>query len=237
LNYLLVVLLLGFLILVHEAGHLAAARAAGIPVATFSIGFGPALWKRYLGETEYRVSLIPLGGYLLPALKDEDEYFRIPARKRILLALGGPAANLFLTPVLLALAGLFFSGLSPAGLFVTPFAETFTMLGQTFSAIPVLFSRPDQLSGVVGIVAQGGQIIGGDAAKALHLTAFLSVNLAVLNLLPLPALDGGRILLCILEKIDARLRKLHVPLSIAGWVLILGLMLYATVMDVGRLLA
>ncbi len=234
-TYLLVVLLIGFLILVHETGHLVAARAAGIPVARFSIGFGPALWTRKKGHTEYRLSLIPLGGYVLPDLTELDEYFRIPVGKRILLALGGPAANLLLPPLLLALAALLQSGFSLSGLMLDPFRETAAILRETLAVLPVLFSQPDQLSGVVGIVTQGGAFIGGGVTKALYLTALLSVNFAVLNLLPLPALDGGRILLCLLEKIHPGLTRLHIPLNTAGWILILGLLVYVTVMDVGRL--
>jgi len=234
---LIVVLVLGLLILVHEAGHLAAARAAGIPVARFSIGFGPALWRWERGTTEYRLSLIPLGGYVLPDLEDEAAYFRVPVGRRVLLALGGPAANVVAVPLLLALAGLLRDGPSLAGLVTAPNLDSVGMFRTVFSALPALFSRPGELSGIVGIVAQGSQIVDADAVRALSLAAFLSVNLAVLNLLPLPALDGGKILLSLLEKIHPRLARLHLPLTLAGWVLLLGLLAYVTVLDVGRLLA
>lgn len=236
-SYVIVLLLLGLLALVHEAGHLAAARVAGIPVAAFSVGFGPVLWKRERGGTEYRLSLVPLGGYVLPRIDGLEGYVRIPARRRILLALGGPAANLLLAPLLLAPAVLIESGFSMAGLLLAPIAETSRILRETLAVLPALFTEPARLSGVVGIVAQGGEIVSGGAARALHLAAWLSVSFAVLNLLPVPALDGGKIVLCVLEKIHPALTRLHVPMSIAGWVLILGLMVYVTVMDVGRLLA
>jgi regulator of sigma E protease len=64
--------------------------------------------------------------------------------------------------------------------------------------------------------------------------ALLSLNLAVFNMLPVPALDGGKILLYLLEKLHHRLARLHIPLSIGGWVCILGLMIYATYLDVER---
>ena len=55
---------IGIIVLVHEAGHLLAAKSLNVEVRRFSIGFGPVLWKRKWGETEYAVSLVPLGGYV-----------------------------------------------------------------------------------------------------------------------------------------------------------------------------
>lgn len=62
----LLLMLLGFslLVAVHELGHFLVARMMGMSVASFSIGFGPVLWRKQWGETEYRLSLIPLGGYV-----------------------------------------------------------------------------------------------------------------------------------------------------------------------------
>src|SRR5438046_814530 len=67
------VLVLGILILVHEWGHFIVARLFGVRVDVFSIGFGPRLfgWKR--GATDYRVSAIPLGGYVRMAGQDLSE--------------------------------------------------------------------------------------------------------------------------------------------------------------------
>ncbi len=58
---------LGAIILVHELGHFAAAKLVGIKVITFSVGFGRRLWQRKIGETTFCLSMIPLGGYVLPA--------------------------------------------------------------------------------------------------------------------------------------------------------------------------
>lgn len=55
---------IGIIVLVHEAGHFLAAKSLNVEVRRFSIGFGPVLWKRKWGETEYAVSLVPLGGYV-----------------------------------------------------------------------------------------------------------------------------------------------------------------------------
>lgn len=64
-SYLLTILLIGLLIFLHELGHLLAAKAVGIPIARFSIGFGPVLWSRRIGGVEYCLSAVGLGGYPL----------------------------------------------------------------------------------------------------------------------------------------------------------------------------
>ena len=102
-SYLLVAFLLGLLILVHELGHFLAARWVGIPVQRFSVGFGPRLWGFRRGGTDYWLSAVPLGGYVLPEVEDERAYFRIPRARRIVFSLGGPAANLLLPVALFAL--------------------------------------------------------------------------------------------------------------------------------------
>jgi regulator of sigma E protease len=66
------VLLFSFAIFIHEFGHFIVAKWLGLRVERFSIGFGPALWKKTIGEVEYRISAIPFGGYVsLPQLDPE----------------------------------------------------------------------------------------------------------------------------------------------------------------------
>jgi regulator of sigma E protease len=91
--YLAVAIVIWLLIAIHESGHLLAAKLCAIPVKRFSIGFGPKLLGFKRGETSYWFSLIPLGGYVWPAL-DDVEFRRLPAYKRITFALGGPIANI-----------------------------------------------------------------------------------------------------------------------------------------------
>ena len=55
---------LGLLIVIHEWGHFLVAKLSGVGVVTFSVGFGPKLWVRKKGETEYALSAFPLGGYV-----------------------------------------------------------------------------------------------------------------------------------------------------------------------------
>ena len=64
LTFITFILVLGLLIFVHELGHFIAARHVGVRVEVFSIGFPPTICGRKIGETEYKVSWIPLGGYV-----------------------------------------------------------------------------------------------------------------------------------------------------------------------------
>ena len=59
-----VAVVLGVMILVHEWGHFIVAKSFGVRVEIFSIGFGPRLWGRKRGDTDYRISALPLGGYV-----------------------------------------------------------------------------------------------------------------------------------------------------------------------------
>ena len=71
--YILVaILIFGILIAVHELGHFLAAKACGVTVNEFSIGMGPALWKKQKGETLYALRAIPCGGFCAMEGEDED---------------------------------------------------------------------------------------------------------------------------------------------------------------------
>jgi regulator of sigma E protease len=104
------VLAIALLIVIHELGHFAMARACGMRVERFSVGFGPVLWKRLHGETEWAISAIPLGGYVRIAGMAAEEvidaadgaaYCNQPAWRRFLVILGGPGTN-YLAALLLA---------------------------------------------------------------------------------------------------------------------------------------
>lgn len=235
-NYLAVLFILGMLILFHELGHFLAAKAAGIPVERFSIGFGPALLKKRVGMTEYRLSLFPLGGYILPAVRDQNEYFLIRIRKRMIFSLGGPAANLVVVLLLYALLNIIQSGFTAYSVLIEPFRQTAELMQKIILALSNLFTTQDSIMGIAGIMHQGGRYIGGNGTNAIKLALVLSANLAVINMLPLPAFDGGKIAFCFIEKISIRLRAAYLPITVIGWLLIIGLMVYATVLDVGRML-
>jgi regulator of sigma E protease len=104
-----------------------------------------------------------------------------------------------------------------------------------FNALLQAFSEPDRLSSAIGLIAQGGNFISSNSLNWLLFTASVSLNLGILNLAPLPVLDGGKILLYSLEKIHPKMVRLHYPLALAGWILIIGLTIYITVIDITRL--
>lgn len=72
LSWLAPVFVFGLVVLVHELGHFLAAKWLGVYAPRFSIGFGPALWRRRFGETEYIVGALPLGGYVRMASREDE---------------------------------------------------------------------------------------------------------------------------------------------------------------------
>src|SRR5512145_1448587 len=72
LSWLAPILVFGLVVLVHELGHFIAAKSLGVYAPRFSIGFGPALWRRRRGETEYIIGALPLGGYVRMASREDE---------------------------------------------------------------------------------------------------------------------------------------------------------------------
>jgi regulator of sigma E protease len=108
-------LILGLLILVHEAGHFVVARWTGVRVLRFSMGFGPRLLTWTRGHTEYALSLIPLGGYVKMAGEQREEqtqqpweYLSKPIATRAAIVVAGPLVNYFVS--LLTLWAVFMIG-------------------------------------------------------------------------------------------------------------------------------
>src|SRR6185295_2301596 len=97
-------IVLGVIIVIHELGHFLAAKLFKIRVETFSIGFGPRLIGFRRGDTDYRISAFPLGGYVRMAgdtpsetlTGEPHEFLSKPKWQRFLVAAAGPAMNIFL---------------------------------------------------------------------------------------------------------------------------------------------
>ncbi len=341
---------LGILVFVHELGHFAVAKRLGVKVLRFSIGFGPVVFSRRRGETEYAVSSMPLGGYVqMLGEDDRDGEIDEPERsfstqslaRRIAIVAAGPMMNFLFAFLAYALLFLWVgvetpsptpriggvapgapaekAGLRPGDLVLSvdgrPMA-TWEALAQTVRAskgtplalaierdgvpiavtvAPALRDVPSMVGGdtqqayLIGIepsrdwkrvgpveavtlagrqtataswlVAQGflrmiqGRVplreLGGPIAIAqaagqqaragaryfLSMLAFLSINLAVLNLLPIPALDGGQLALFGIEGALGRpLRQRHRELAQqVGLLLLLSLMVFVFYNDIHRL--
>jgi regulator of sigma E protease len=116
--------ILGAAVVIHEFGHFIVAKFFKIRVETFSVGFGPRLFGKKWGHTDYRVSLIPLGGYVklggdesnaplegqgASDIPPEEQFNLRPRWQRILVAVAGPIMNI-LTALAIPFAGALMYG-------------------------------------------------------------------------------------------------------------------------------
>jgi regulator of sigma E protease len=108
---------LGILVFVHELGHFILAKKLGVGILKFSLGFGPKLIGKKIGETEYQIAVFPLGGFVKPLgedpqeeIKEEDRHRSLwaqPIWKRALIIGAGPFFNFFLAVVIFSSINLF----------------------------------------------------------------------------------------------------------------------------------
>lgn len=318
------------LIFVHEFGHFIAAKACGVKVNEFSIGMGPAFFKRQKGETLYSLRIFPIGGFCAMEGEDEDSdderaFNRKPAWQRAIVLAAGALMNL-ITAVILMIIIAFWSGQattvidqvlddSPAyeagletgdeiidingseinewndiigvigesreetasitvirdgkeetltssmeydeeagryKIGITPVIEhnviasvgagirnTGDMTVMMYDIIKKLFTgevSTKELSGPVGIVYAVSDTAKAGIIYVVYLAALLSLNLAIMNMLPFPALDGGRLLFLIIRKITGKrvTDEMEGKIHFIGIVLLMLLMVYVTWNDIFR---
>jgi regulator of sigma E protease len=345
------IVLLGLLIFVHELGHFLFAKRLGVGVLKFSLGFGPKLIGKKIGETEYLISALPLGGYVKMLGEDPGEvvseedlkrsFQNQPLLRRTAIVLAGPLFNLFLAAFIFSV--IFMTGVpvpttkigdivkeSPAatadlrkgdrivaidGTALDKWEEMVGIIQKSAGVkliitveregtrfdVPIIPEKKttknifgeDRDIGMIG-VASGGEIIqekisppiailkgfertidisvltivgivkliqrivpadsiggpiliaqlAGEQASAgmtnfIIFTAMISINLGILNLLPIPILDGGHLFFFLIEAIRRK------PLSIKikeiaqqiGLFLIIALMIFAFYNDIMRFLS
>jgi regulator of sigma E protease len=174
-NYLIVplafIFILGSAVVLHEFGHFIVAKLLGIRVETFSVGFGPRLFGRKWGHTDYRVSAIPLGGYVklggdesnaplegqgASDIPPEEMFNLRPRYQRILVALAGPVMN-----ILTALA-IPFIGAMMYGVPATP-APVVNYVSPTGAAATAGLKPGDRIVSFNGTQNPSWDVINGDA--------------------------------------------------------------------------
>lgn len=342
-------LVLSALIFFHELGHYLAARAVGVYVEVFSIGFGKKLFTFSKWNTQWSISAIPLGGYVKMKGQDDsdptnisldsDSYnVKTPLQKMFILfagpianfvlafflyfaiALGGPSSLspvvgnivkdspaqiaglktndtiksingievstwkdmadiisksegalnlqidrdgflefLTLTPKLTETKNMYnetiqrkMIGISAAGVshkLDLSFGESLSYAAeQTAFASTLIFTGlqklitgdipAKELGGVISIVKITSDATDAGWMSVLFFAALISVNLGVLNLLPIPALDGGHIMFNLYEFITRHTpsQEVIVKLTIAGWVILFSLMGLGIYNDITRLM-
>lgn len=333
--YIIVTLLVfGILILAHEAGHFFVAKACKVKVNEFSIGMGPALFKKQGKETMYSIRALPIGGFVQMDGEDGEgtdanSFNKKPYWKRFLILVTGAFMNILLGFILICIInsmakalptttvadfdsdsvsdscglrendkilkinnygvnsyldityGLATSGTDPVTVTVERDGETVVLndvsfpiiedesLGECFTIDFRVFGKRrsfvstvkysfdwtvsisksiysffgtlftghadlNQVSGPVGTTTVIGQSVQLGLDSLLLVVALISINLGIVNLLPFPALDGGRILFLAIEAVRRKPmnQKVEVAFNAVGLVLLLGLMAVITIKDI-----
>ena len=327
--YLWIIPVLLLLVLAHEFGHYITARIFGVRVKEFAFGFPPRLAAIHIGDTDYAINAIPLGGYVRMEGEDGEIHspnsFAAKARwQRAIILCAGAAMNVIIVPLLLTVVALVgeptmdgiviqqvqsgspaqaaglqvnevvlrangvplssetqFEQLITASLgksltltvssitdvrhthpiVVTPrvqvqagqghvgiaymprvipirspiwrapvvgVQQTASFIGAFFDGIRQMFGTAGvQLSGPVGITKLTGEAAHAGPGPLIELTALLSINLAIINMLPFPALDGGRLAVVALERVRGRRLdpRLEGTIHFVGFMLLITLML------------
>ena len=226
-NALKIIFLLGFLIFIHEGGHFCVAKLCKIKVKEFAIGFGKIIWQKQGRETKYTLRLIPLGGFCSMEGEDEESdddraFSKASVWKRMAIVLAGPIVNIVFGLVVyyILVASIWIQFANPADdTVINRLTYSGKATGEFIIAIldsvKTLFTggtSVDQMVGIVGI----SEIVVKTAgiANYINLMALISISLGITNLLPIPALDGGKILILIIEIIRRKQMKIETEAKI-----------------------
>lgn len=234
-----IIFLLGFLIFIHEGGHFIVAKLCKVRVNEFAIGFGPTIWKKQSKETKYALRLIPLGGFVnmegeTEASDKEDAFNNVSIPKRMAIVAAGATVNIvFGIIVFLILISVSYGdiaiGVKETGNFLLSIINSLKML--ILGKVGI-----NDLSGPVGISKVVTQTAG--IAQYVYILSVVSVSLGVTNLFPIPALDGGKIVLLIIEGIRKKPLKQEVEaqIQLVGFSFLIALSIYVTYNDVIRII-
>ena len=244
---------LGVLVSFHEFGHFVAARACGVRVLRFAIGFGKPLFTyRAKNKTEWVIASIPLGGYvkLLDGrdqsqhISSDDKKFSFdqkPLWQRSLIVAAGPFANFFLAIVLFT--SIYITGVPqlPALLQSPPENSVASKLGviegDRVIGWQTLGSEAVPISGVFEPIPSWNAQVGWQPFLAF--LALISIGIGMLNLLPFPMLDGGQLLYDAWELVAGKRISASVQEQFqkVGFLLLITLSLLALFNDLQRYLS
>lgn len=194
-----IILGVGLLIFVHELGHFLVAKSRGIKVEKFSLGFGPKLLGVKKGDTEYMISLVPLGGFVKMAGEDPTEslvgekweYLSQPWWSRIMVVISGPLMNYIL-------AIFIFSFLWYSGMKIPEFTKD-AVIGEIMPSYPA--SKSGIKSGDKVIAINGKKIKRwSEFAEIIHTKANKKVELTVLR-------DNKKLKVELIPKFDENIKR------------------------------
>lgn len=261
------VLLFGLIIFIHEFGHFFTAKLSHVCVNEFSIGMGPKLFSFTRGETQYSLRLLPIDGYTVRTGQDLSFALSMAALDSTdgtaaldLTVKRGEETVTFndLTINTTSADGKQYRAVldfyvlgeekTPWTLIKNAFADTYSTVRMIFNSLIGMVTGRfgfKELAGPVGTAqavtqaASAGlkQSFGAAVNNIVYIMLVISVNLGIVNLLPLPALDGGRLVFLIIEAIFRR----PVPAKYERWVhaggfaLLICLMLAVTFQDIMRI--
>ena len=230
-------IMLGVLVIIHEGGHFAVAKLCKVKVNEFSIGFGKSIWSKEYKGTMYSVRIVPFGGYV--AMEGEEEeseeegsFSKCSFWKKLAIASAGPIVNIVFGLL------VYFILISVIYDIQIAFKSTLNFAGTFLESIKMMLTggvRVEDFSGPVGIANIVSQTSG--IMDFIYLLSVISLSLGLTNLLPVPPLDGGKILIYIIEGIKRKPLKTETSLAIQmlGFMLIIGLSVFVMYNDVIKL--
>ncbi len=260
LGLLFFIISLVIIILVHELGHLIAAKKFGVFCHEFAIGMGPKICQLYQDKTGtvYNLRLIPLGGFVQIAGQDYDVsdddglapsqlMYNKPTYQKIIILLAGTLSNCLLGLVFLEILSLcnltpnvmnFMVGSDINTRLFGGFYNFYLLMLLMFKSIYILLSGGiNQMSGIIGIYQSASYMVDYGVGYMLYFIAFLSINIGIVNQLPIPMLDGGRIVICLYEALFKKhvSQKAYNILMYLSLIILLLLFVYTGVLDIKRL--
>lgn len=233
-----IILLLGFLVFIHEGGHFLIAKLFKIKVNEFAIGFGPTIFTKEKGETKYALRLIPLGGFV--SMEGEEErsdkegsFSMASIPKRIaIVAAGGLVNIIFGVLIYYIISSIAFHSM------YTGIIDTKDLILSIFESIKLLFTGNISVNQMTGIVGISDIVVSTNGImQYLYIMALISVSLGITNLLPFPPLDGGKILIYIIEAVRRKPMKEETELKLQtlGFSILILLSIYVTYNDITRI--